>query len=161
MAECEPVRIRIVLHHRTCAVSIRLQEIPVDAAPTSLAHFTVPHDAFGQHPARRELFYGLSNGDIGQLFLDDRTCHHGTVLENMNGRGAVTALFSAFDMSADGMDEIAVGRDDGSFEVYNMDNCGRLQLVQHWFTVFSVRARELSIQPLGSPVHKPLSCYES
>jgi hypothetical protein len=102
----------------------------VDAAPTALAYFPVAHDAFGQHPARRELFYGLANGDLGQLFLDAKSCHQGTLLENSTGRGAVTALFSAFDMSADGMDEIAVGRDDGSFEIYNMDNCGRLQLVR-------------------------------
>jgi hypothetical protein len=106
-----------------------MQEIVLEAAPSALAFFTLPHDAFNQHPTRKELFFGLANGDLGQVFLDSATYHHGVSLPNTERRGAVNQLFSAFDMTANGMTEIAVGREDGYFEIYDMDNTGRLQLV--------------------------------
>jgi hypothetical protein len=106
-----------------------MQEIILDAAPTALAFFTLPHDVFNQHPTRRELFFGLANGDLGQLFLDSATHHFGASLPSTERCGAVNQLFSAFDMTGNGMTEIAVGREDGYFEIYDMDNTGCLQLV--------------------------------
>lgn len=102
----------------------------MDAAPSALSFFPLPHDAFNQHPTRKELFYGLANGNIGQLFLDPTSHHRGTVLGNAGGKGAVTQLFSAFDMTQNGMNEIAVGRDDGSFEIYDMSSTGELRMVR-------------------------------
>ena len=88
------------------------------------------HDVRNMHPTRKEVFYGLENGDIGQLFLDSVSHHCGTTLKNDGNRGAVTQLFSAFDMTQNGLNEIAVGRNDGSFELYDMDSHGQLQLVR-------------------------------
>jgi hypothetical protein len=107
-----------------------VQEIMLGAAPVTLAYFPLAHDAFNQHPTRNELFYGLSNGDVGQLFLDAASHHYGSLLPNTSNRGAATQIFSAFDMTQNGMNEVAVGRDDGSFEVYDMDSNAQLQLVR-------------------------------
>jgi hypothetical protein len=107
-----------------------LQEVTLAAAPTCVSHFSMAHDAFNQHPTRKEVMFGLANGDIGQIFLDSATYHPGTILETSGHKGAVTQLFSEFDMTQNGMNEIAVGREDGSFEVYDMQANGQLQLVR-------------------------------
>lgn len=107
-----------------------VQEITVNDIPSTLAHFAMAHDAFNQHPTRKEIMYGLENGDVGQLFIDASSCHRGTTLANTDNRGAVTQLCSDFDLTQNGFNEVAVGRDDGSFEVYDMGHDGALQLVR-------------------------------
>lgn len=107
----------------------RAQEVLLDAAPSALTYCALAHDAFNQHPTRKELFVGLSNGDVGQIFVDATSHHFGAALPNVDRRGAINQVYSAFDMTGNGMNEVAVGREDGRFEVYDMAADGTLQLV--------------------------------
>ena len=120
------MRFARLMHQRGHAA----QEVLLDAAPTALTYCMLAHDAFNQHPTRKELLVGLSNGAMNQVFVDATTHHFGATLQSADRRGAINQLFSAFDMTGSGMNEIAVGREDGRFEVYDMDTEGTLQLVR-------------------------------
>eukprot|EP00892_Ulva_mutabilis_P000350 jgi/Ulvmu1/10315/UM060_0117.1 len=104
------------------------QEIPLPAVPTALTYVTLSHDVFNKHPTRKEVWAGLANGALLQLFLDAGTCHHGTALSAADSgkSAAVTQVHSGFDSAQDGLDDIVVGREDGSVEIYHMDGFGRL-----------------------------------
>jgi Bardet-Biedl syndrome 7 protein len=105
-----------------------LQEFSFEAVPTALTYFPLSHDVFNQHPTRKEIFVGFSNGDLIQVFLDKTSHFFGSSLFKSGGTisAPITQLYSGFDMSQDGFDDIVVGRDDGNVEIYHMDPTGRL-----------------------------------
>lgn len=107
-----------------------VQEIEVSAAPTALAYFPLAHDVHNANTARKEVFVGLRNGQVRQLFIDDTSCKAGTTLANTRKRGAVTQVFSGFDLTKNGVEDIVVTRDDGCIEIYDMDQGGDLQQVR-------------------------------
>lgn len=102
----------------------------MDAVPSALAHSPVSHDVLNKHPTRQEVLFGLLNGNVGQLFFDSSSHHFGVRQQAEAGCAAVVHVLSAFDMTQSGMDDIAVAREDGSFEVYNVSVNGELQLVR-------------------------------
>ena len=106
-----------------------IQEIQVEHSATAIAHFPLAHDVLNQHTARKEIFYGTSCGDVAQMFLDAGTAKQGAMLRNTRNRGSVTQVFSGFDVTKDGVDDIVVGRDDGSVEIYDINDQGHLKQV--------------------------------
>lgn len=110
-----------------------MQEVPLPAIPTALTYVALSHDVFNKHPARREVWCGLSSGDLLQLFLDAATAHRGATLTAADSgkTAAITHVHSGFDSAQDGLDDIVVGREDGSIEIYHMDSLGRLMKVRH------------------------------
>lgn len=109
-----------------------MQEVPLPAIPTALTYVTLSHDVFNKHPARKEVWCGLSSGDLLQLFLDASTAHRGATLAAADSgkTAAITQVHPGFDSAQDGLDDIVVGREDGSIEIYHMDSRGRLMKVR-------------------------------
>lgn len=65
----------------------------------------------------------------------------GFTIRDSARRSAVTALFSAIDFSKTGLNDVVVGREDGSLEMYDLDDAGAPQLLT------SVQAREKLMLP--------------
>lgn len=107
-----------------------VQEVRTEAAPTALRHCALGHDVLNKHPTRQEVLFGLVNGNIGQLFFDSSTHHPGFFERAEPGSASVTQIYSAFDMTQSGLEEIAVSREDGTFTLYNVDSASELQLVR-------------------------------
>lgn len=61
--------------------------------------------------------YGTDNGLVGQYFLDSSSMRPGWVLGAGAKKAGVTAL-ALCDVTLSGFDDVVVGRDDGSVEVY-------------------------------------------
>ena len=53
----------------------------------------------------------------------------GFTLANLKKAGAIKAVYSGIDLTKTGVNDVVVGRDDGLFEVYDMDETGSLQQV--------------------------------
>lgn len=100
--------------------------------PTALTYVTLSHDVFNKHPMRKEIWAGLADGTLLQLFLDAGTSHRGAELSAAaaGNTAAITQVHSGFDSAQDGLDDVVVGREDGSIEVYHMDSLGRLVKVR-------------------------------
>jgi Bardet-Biedl syndrome 7 protein len=109
------------------------QEVYMEAVPTAISYFSVSHDVLNQHPTRKEVFVGLSDGSLHQLFLDSSSHHFGTTLSAPSGQSAaaISQVYSGFDSAQDGLDDLVIGRDDGKIEIYRMDSFG--QLLKVWF----------------------------
>lgn len=106
------------------------KEIVVESgAPTCLRYILESHDPLNRYPGAKEILYGTENGAVGQLFLDSDSLCNGFTIENPKKLGAVSALYSGIDLTKDGVNDIVVGRDDGSLEVYSLDEAGQVQQV--------------------------------
>ena len=78
-----------------------------------------------QHAGRREVLFGTEQGSVGQLFLDGESVQRGWVIDTpTKNSGAVTAIHGECDLTGDGVNDVVVGRDDGSIEVYSLDEHG-------------------------------------
>lgn len=75
-----------------------------------------------QHAGRREVLFGTEQGSVGQLFLDGESVVRGWVIDSQ--KGGVTAIHAECDLTGDGVNDVVVGRDDGSLEVYSFDENG-------------------------------------
>lgn len=51
--------------------------------------------------------------------MTSKKLHHAT--DKCSGAGAIKAIYSGIDFTKDGINEIAIGRDTGSLEVYGFD----------------------------------------
>jgi hypothetical protein len=97
-----------------------------------VAYFPVSHDILSQHPTRKEIFVGLADGNLHQLFIDANTSHFGSSLtpSAREDAAAITQIYSGFDSAQDGLDDIVVGREGGKVEIYHMDSVGQLVKVR-------------------------------
>lgn len=80
----------------------------------------------------REVLYGTGTGVVGQLFLDGEKARRGWVIDpsssqtgSSGSRAGVSALHGDCDLTGDGVNDVVVGRDDGSLEVYTLDENGQ------------------------------------
>ncbi|XP_048589295.1 Bardet-Biedl syndrome 7 protein homolog [Nematostella vectensis] len=71
-------------------------------------------------PSGEEVIYGTSDGKIGLVQLGRHTPNHKWEIPNEKRNGSILAL-ETFDITADGVADILVGRDDGVVEVYGFD----------------------------------------
>ena len=82
------------------------------------------------HAGRKEVLWGTEQGSCGQLFLDGEAVHRGWVLDSKRGGGGgVSAIHAEADITGDGVNEVVIGRDNGSLEVYTLDKNGEPQRV--------------------------------
>ena len=115
---CQDRRIRI-LEGNEIAHQVALQGVV-----TCVVHVAESHDPLCRYPEARELLYGTENGIIGQLLLDREGLHEGFAVGNPKGHGCVTAIYAGTDFTMDGLNDIAVGRDDGRIEIYSINETG-------------------------------------
>jgi hypothetical protein len=76
---------------------------------------------------RKEVIWGTEQGSCGQLFLDGEAVQRGWVLDGKRGGGGgggVSAGYAEADITGDGVNEVVIGRDNGSLEVYSLDKNG-------------------------------------
>ena len=95
-----------------------------------------------------ELIYGLDNGTIGQMLLTGESIRRGWVVDGgssggtsadgapvQNGsgtqksQGSVKSILSKLDVTHDGVNDVVVGRDDGTMEVYGFNFNGDPELL--------------------------------
>lgn len=96
-----------------------------------------------------ELIYGLDNGTIGQMLLTGDSIRRGWVVDGGSGgggasadavvahsgsgtqrsQGSVKSILSKLDVTHDGVNDVVVGRDDGTMEVYGFNFNGDPELL--------------------------------
>ena len=69
--------------------------------------------------ASRQLLYGTESGVVGQLAVGARSSERGWVLPAASG--VPTDMCTKYDLTADGVPDIIVGRDNGTIEVYGFE----------------------------------------
>jgi Bardet-Biedl syndrome 7 protein len=73
-----------------------------------------------EHASRREVLFGTEQGLCGQLFLDGERVARGWVIDTRShrlaGSGGVSAIDAECDLTGDGLNDVVIGRDDGSIE---------------------------------------------
>jgi hypothetical protein len=68
----------------------------------------------------RQVIYGTDNGLVGQYFLGEKTMRPGFVLGQSSKKAGVTSI-ALCDVTLSGFDDVVVGRDDGTIEVFQYD----------------------------------------
>lgn len=70
----------------------------------------------------KHLLYGTSGGQVGLVMADKRSMRRGWTIPNAGKAkgGAITAL-THLDVTADGVPDVVVARDDGSIQVFSFD----------------------------------------
>ena len=85
-----------------------------------------------EHASRREVLFGTEQGLCGQLFLDGERVARGWVIDTRShrlaGSGGVSAIDAECDLTGDGLNDVVIGRDDGSIETYAFDENGDPQI---------------------------------
>mmetsp|Transcript_38791 Transcript_38791/g.74315 ORF Transcript_38791/g.74315 Transcript_38791/m.74315 type:complete len:719 (+) Transcript_38791:332-2488(+) len=107
-------------HVRVLQGSELYYEASVDGPMRTLFH-RVPKS--GQAPKRKEIIFSSTTGQVGQMFLDSESVRRGWKFE---GDGAtklasVEAMDASIDLTEDGTNDLVLGRDNGSLEVYAFD----------------------------------------
>lgn len=92
-----------------------LYEVEVAGPPQVLALYNGGGGVSGE-----EVLYGTSDGKIGLIQLGRHSPNHKWEIPNDKRSGGVLAL-ETFDITADGVPDVLVGRDDGLVEVYGFD----------------------------------------
>ena len=88
-----------------------------------------------ERASRREVLFGTEQGSAGQLFLDGERVTRGWTLDGAGsgrtraGRGGISAVHAECDLTGDGLNDVVIGRDDGSIEIYGVDELGSPTLV--------------------------------
>lgn len=91
-------------------------ERQVDDSPSATpapSNFKVTNDY-------RQVLYGTDNGLVGQYFLDSSSMRPGWTLGQSGKKAGVTSM-TLCDVTLNGFDDIVVGRDDGTIEVFQYD----------------------------------------
>lgn len=103
-------------------------EASIDGAVT-VVHNCAANDRnrVGEHQGRKEVIYGTEVGKVGQLFLDGEAVRRGWVIPNDANRAGISSIFAGADLTADGVNDICVGRHNGSLEVYSSNQNGEPQ----------------------------------
>ena len=87
---------------------------PVSAVVDARAGSNVPVIA-----GQAEVIYGTETGTVGLLKLDSESVRRGWTVGKRGG--GVTSIDASLDLSKDGVPDVIVGRDDGSLEIYALD----------------------------------------
>ena len=77
----------------------------------------------------QQIIYGMQNGVVGLMSMDSERIAKGWIIPNAKKAGAVSTLNSQFDFTADGVNDVVVGREDGTVEVYSFDVSAEPRLV--------------------------------
>ncbi|KAF5828117.1 hypothetical protein DUNSADRAFT_18178, partial [Dunaliella salina] len=99
------------------------------AAPVSLHYVIDSHDPHNRFPNAKEMLYGTDVGTLNQLMVNHDKTQHGFLLPNSKKLGAIRGIYSGSDFTKTGVNDIAVARDDGALEIYDLDETGNLQQV--------------------------------
>jgi Bardet-Biedl syndrome 7 protein len=78
--------------------------------------------------AWKHFLYGTDNGLLGSLALDATGAKRGWTLTNDKKKGGIQVV-SQIDLQNSGIPEMAVGRDDGSLEVYRMTPAAEPEMI--------------------------------
>ncbi|KAK7922193.1 hypothetical protein WMY93_009095 [Mugilogobius chulae] len=70
-----------------------------------------------------EILYGTADGKIGVVQIGDQTSSVKWEIDNEKKKGGILCL-DTYDIIGDGVNDILVGRDDGTVEVYALDSAG-------------------------------------
>ncbi|XP_071787420.1 BBSome complex member BBS7-like [Asterias amurensis] len=92
-----------------------LYEVEVAGPPQSLCLFADEGGEDGE-----EVLYGTSDGKVGLVQLGRTTPNHKWEIPNEKRNGGVLCMDN-YDITADGIADLLVGRDDGLMEVYGYD----------------------------------------
>ncbi|XP_071846430.1 BBSome complex member BBS7-like isoform X1 [Apostichopus japonicus] len=92
-----------------------LYEFEVTGPPQSLALFSEEGGEMGD-----EVLYGTTDGKIGLVHIDRTTPSLRWGVPNDKRLGGILCMDN-FDMSGDGIEDLIVGRDDGTIEVFGYD----------------------------------------
>lgn len=69
----------------------------------------------------QSLLFGTENGLLGVILLDGSTIRRGWMVKNGSAQGSVNCLAN-FDLTADGVKDVVVGRDDGNLQVFSFES---------------------------------------
>eukprot|EP01006_Ploeotia_vitrea_P030187 TRINITY_DN62654_c0_g1_i1.p1 TRINITY_DN62654_c0_g1~~TRINITY_DN62654_c0_g1_i1.p1 ORF type:complete len:784 (+),score=456.15 TRINITY_DN62654_c0_g1_i1:348-2354(+) len=100
-----------------------LHETAVDGSVSALMRYDTqeqPENSFMDDSTATQLIYGTEDGLIGQLLVGRNSVQRGYAVQDPSRRGAITSMCSS-DLTHDGIADLLVGRDDGSFEIYGFD----------------------------------------
>ncbi|KXZ55148.1 hypothetical protein GPECTOR_3g298 [Gonium pectorale] len=127
---CQDRYVRLLRGSEVC------YEAPTPAAPVSLQYVVESHDPQHRFPDAKEVLYGTDTGSLVQLLMEPNSARQGFVLPNPKKLGAVSAVYSGIDFTKTGLNNIVIGREDGSIEVLDLEEGGQLR------TVFSTKLTE-------------------
>ena len=97
-------------------------EAPVEGVPSAL-------QCRGVSNGEAEMLFGTQSGLVSQIFLARDQIRKGWSARSNKRTGAVHAIDTCFDFNRDGKRGVLVGRDDGSLEVYGLDEHGLPMLI--------------------------------
>eukprot|EP00741_Cyanophora_paradoxa_P006490 tig00001003_g6283.t1 len=130
-------------------------ECALDGACNALARYTprrrvgpdgddVDEDTPDPAAKQREVLYGTDNGLVGVVQMDAVGIKKGWKIANTKRLGAVQCV-AAYDLTEDGRNDVVVGRDDGSVEVYCFDVSDEPRLVFSKNVAESVTALDVGV----------------
>lgn len=89
-----------------------------------------------------EILYGLDNGTVGQMLLGKDSIRRGWIIDNLDensesarntpshkSKGSVRSIMGKLDVTHDGVNDVVVGRDDGTLKVYGFNYNGEPELL--------------------------------
>lgn len=79
----------------------------------------IPADERGRHV----LLYGTDDGKLGKLVMSGDRINKGFVMDDRGNKPGIKCIDS-FDLTQDGVDDIVVGRDDGTLQVLSFEEGG-------------------------------------
>eukprot|EP01084_Bolivina_argentea_P069281 126091_1 len=91
-----------------------LHEIETNSNTTSLRE--IPCNEPNVADNAKQIIYGLENGSIGQIILNQKTVTKGWLLTDKH-EGSVNCI-SSYDFTGDGYPEVIIGRDNGTIDVF-------------------------------------------
>lgn len=144
---CQDRYVRVLRGSEPC------YEAPTSAAPTTLKYVLESHDPQQRFPHAKEVLYGTEAGTMIQLLLEAETARQGFTLANPKKLGSIRAIYSGIDFTKTGMNNIVVGREDGTVEILELEDAGNLR------QVYSVKLTE-SINSLDGGYLTSLSAPE-
>ncbi|KAM9741316.1 BBSome complex member BBS7 isoform 1-T1 [Menidia menidia] len=74
-----------------------------------------------------EVIYGTTDGKIGLIQIDESSAATKWEIDNDKRKGGILCI-DTFDIIGDGVQDVLVGRDDGTVEVYSVDSSGEPSL---------------------------------
>lgn len=90
-----------------------MYDVPVSGPITALCKYEGVPDS----EIKARIVYGTANGNLGMIHL---FANSGTKIWEIQGKYSVTAIACA-DFTKDNVEDILIGRDDGSIELFSFD----------------------------------------
>jgi Bardet-Biedl syndrome 7 protein len=111
---CQDRNVRVLLD------SDMVFEQAVDGAATAVALYSRTGTDEKDDEGKTQVIYGTEDGQLGELLMDDSAVRKGWLEENLKRKSGITVLHT-MDVTQDGVQDIVVGRDDGTLEVMVFD----------------------------------------